>query len=401
MMRLLAPLALSSACLLASPAAAQTPIRVLTTDFERSNQCGGLDFTFTSGNVYQTARSRLSDPANFGAGGVVPRPIQFQPPVCCLTPENLEDADVVLVASLAKGLQACELEALADFVAQGGGVFLAFNSASRGLGPALGATPADSSCGGGTSQVADPGSPLIAGPFGTVVGPWNLPCHERFVDVGPNGNAVLTDTNTQRAFAASFVFGSGRAVIVNDEEWMGSAAQGGCAAAQLPDPDRERFLLNLMAWLAPAPGFQSVAGPACSGGTSYCSSNPNSAGPGAALGFTGSTSIAANSAGVSVQGAPPNKAGLFFYGFGRAEIVFGDGFRCVSNPTARLQPLAFSDGAGNVQRSLDFSVAPLGSGPNSITGCCTLRFQYWHRDPMGPGGSGFNLSDGLEVTFLP
>jgi hypothetical protein len=29
----------------------------------------------------------------------------------------------------------------------------------------------------------------------------------------------------------------------------------------------------------------------------------------------------------------------------------------------------------------------------------TWRFQAWYRDPAGPCGTGFNLSNGLEVTF--
>jgi len=28
-----------------------------------------------------------------------------------------------------------------------------------------------------------------------------------------------------------------------------------------------------------------------------------------------------------------------------------------------------------------------------------LNFQLWYRDPMGPGGTGFNVSDGLNVGW--
>ena len=31
----------------------------------------------------------------------------------------------------------------------------------------------------------------------------------------------------------------------------------------------------------------------------------------------------------------------------------------------------------------------------------TWYFQGWYRDPAGPCGSGFNLTNGIEVTFTP
>ena len=31
----------------------------------------------------------------------------------------------------------------------------------------------------------------------------------------------------------------------------------------------------------------------------------------------------------------------------------------------------------------------------------TKRFQFWYRDPVGPCGTGFNLSNALVLTFTP
>ena len=31
----------------------------------------------------------------------------------------------------------------------------------------------------------------------------------------------------------------------------------------------------------------------------------------------------------------------------------------------------------------------------------TWHFQRWYRDPAGPCGSGFNLTNGLALTFVP
>ena len=42
---------------------------------------------------------------------------------------------------------------------------------------------------------------------------------------------------------------------------------------------------------------------------------------------------------------------------------------------------------------------PLGAGPHAVSGGAVRYFQFYFRDAHGPGGSGYNLSDGLKVTF--
>ncbi|MBV21422.1 MAG: hypothetical protein CMJ61_04575, partial [Planctomycetaceae bacterium] len=51
--------------------------------------------------------------------------------------------------------------------------------------------------------------------------------------------------------------------------------------------------------------------------------------------------------------------------------------------------------AGQAALSLDLSSpgSPFHAGE-------TWNFQFWYRDPQG-GGWGYNLSNGLEVTFCP
>ncbi len=39
--------------------------------------------------------------------------------------------------------------------------------------------------------------------------------------------------------------------------------------------------------------------------------------------------------------------------------------------------------------------------PGSIAAGVIRNFQFWHRDPTGPGKTGFNLSDALNVKFCP
>ena len=132
----------------------------------------------------------------------------------------------------------------------------------------------------------------------------------------------------------------------------------------------------------------------------YCIAAPNSAGPGASISFDGSQSIADNDFHLGVSGARPNGSGLFFYGPNQIQAPFGDGFRCVGGLTHRVQPVVTADGSGLVTRQLDFTAPPAnGAGGGAILPMSTWNFQLWYRDPGGPGGSGFNLSDGLWVTF--
>ena len=41
-----------------------------------------------------------------------------------------------------------------------------------------------------------------------------------------------------------------------------------------------------------------------------------------------------------------------------------------------------------------------GQGAGIVAGA-TVHFQGWYRDPAGPCGSGFNLTNGYSVVFVP
>ena len=134
----------------------------------------------------------------------------------------------------------------------------------------------------------------------------------------------------------------------------------------------------------------------------YCMANPNSSGIAASMGATGSTHVSADDFTLRVSGAAPNKSGLFFYGSNQLQVPFGDGFRCVGGTSLfRLQPVVQTDVFGGASRDLSFVNPPAGSGPGQIDPGSTWNFQFWFRDPMGPGGTGFNLSDGLSANFCP
>ncbi|MCP3916579.1 MAG: hypothetical protein GY711_13565 [bacterium] len=42
-----------------------------------------------------------------------------------------------------------------------------------------------------------------------------------------------------------------------------------------------------------------------------------------------------------------------------------------------------------------------GAGPGRIVPSTTHYFQFWYRDPGGPGANDFNFSDGVMAAFCP
>jgi len=135
--------------------------------------------------------------------------------------------------------------------------------------------------------------------------------------------------------------------------------------------------------------------------STYCVGAPNSVGAGARIGYSGFTSVSLNDFHAEVTGAVPGRPGYFLYGAGQAQVPYGDGFRCIGGTLGRLRPATLADGSGANSRHVDFTVPPAGGGPAQIHPGSTWNFQYWYRDPAGPGGTGTNLSDGLSMTFTP
>lgn len=131
--------------------------------------------------------------------------------------------------------------------------------------------------------------------------------------------------------------------------------------------------------------------------TNYCSTAPNSVdATGALISYSGSLAIVDNNMSLSA-GPVPDTFGIFFYGPTQVNQPFGQGFLCVGNPISRLLPPTVGSG-NSATRALDF----LGtSNENLLMPGDTANFQYWYRDPAnGAPPNDFNLSDGLQVTFL-
>jgi pyrrolidone-carboxylate peptidase len=136
----------------------------------------------------------------------------------------------------------------------------------------------------------------------------------------------------------------------------------------------------------------------CSAVSRYCVGAPNSSGPGASIGWYGSTDIPTNDFHLTVQGATKNNFGLFFYGTAATQIHLGNGFLCVTGATARIYPAMSLDATGSAERWLDFTQPPASSGSLPIGPGDSYRFQFWYRDPQ-LGTPGFNFSDALKVEF--
>ena len=137
------------------------------------------------------------------------------------------------------------------------------------------------------------------------------------------------------------------------------------------------------------------------GGVNYCSSAPNSLSSGAVISASGSPSLSLNSFSLNANSAAAGQFGLFFYGPAQQQTAFGDGFLCVAGGFFRLNPPSPTNVFGDVSRQLDFSSPPASGGAGQILPGSSWNFQHWFRDPAGPGGTGFNTTDGLSVVFCP
>lgn len=124
----------------------------------------------------------------------------------------------------------------------------------------------------------------------------------------------------------------------------------------------------------------------------------NSLGDGARLGAYGRT--LPDELSLVVRGASPKQPALFLAGDDPASTPFGDGLRCIGSalmfPAApfTIAPdgtLGFGHCFGDPLVSALSGAAP-GSGE-------TKRYQLLYRDPNGPCGSGFNLSNALAITW--
>lgn len=131
----------------------------------------------------------------------------------------------------------------------------------------------------------------------------------------------------------------------------------------------------------------------CPAPTTYCVAAPNSVGAGAQMGYTGTGNLVLNDLTLYTYACPPNSSGIYYYGPSTTQVPFGNGFRCVSGATFRLG-VTTADSFGDASVAIDWQNLPSGAPlPGQVR-----NFQFWYRNPAA-GGSGFNLSNGLQVTI--
>jgi hypothetical protein len=133
----------------------------------------------------------------------------------------------------------------------------------------------------------------------------------------------------------------------------------------------------------------------------YCDASDTSLGAPMRLEHWGALGLENNLFRLYSDSAIPDLMSLFVYGRRTPSLPFGDGFRCLGPPVIRLGALVKVNPLGHVELDLDFTQPPLSGGPNEILPGSSWSFQLFCRDPQGPGGTGFNLSDALHVIFPP
>ena len=129
----------------------------------------------------------------------------------------------------------------------------------------------------------------------------------------------------------------------------------------------------------------------------------NQSGDGAVMSVCGSSTITDDDLVIRVENVSPQQFGLVFMGPGQQQVPFGNGQLCVGpgglgvfRYPARNAGFAgvISEGPGLVA----YSQASFGVF-GTITPGQTWNFQGWYRDPFGPCGTSFNLSNAVAVTF--
>ena len=225
----------------------------------------------------------------------------------------------------------------------------------------------------------------VAGGWQSISPAFGLSALVQAFDIGESGVAHA-ETPTPAAYLPGFGTHSLASLLIPSQQgqWSFPLALGGAV------DDFGRIAVIAQDLQTGQSGVALLTPAGCAAPSRYCIAATNSSGAGASLGWAGTPSIVAGSFALLVQSAASSMPGAFYYGSGPLQLPFGDGFRCVGGTSWRLS-VQTTDAAGAATRALDLSSAP------GIAVGVTRYFQFWFRDPAGPGGSGFNLSDGLEV----
>jgi len=181
---------------------------------------------------------------------------------------------------------------------------------------------------------------------------------------------------------------NGPSLVVGAPGSDDAAVNGGAAQGYTLAPGIDAFCF----------GDSTGSGCPCGNTGSEGAGCANSTGQGGALAVTGSPSTGSDELIFSTADLPPGVPALFFAGTTRVNgglgAVFGDGLRCVGG-TIRRGGVSIATG-GSAQWGPGLASA-LSWSPGDLR-----RAQAWYRDPTsGPCGSGFNLTNAIELTLIP
>jgi hypothetical protein len=207
--------------------------------------------------------------------------------------------------------------------------------------------------------------------------------------------AIWADETGDNSGSVYFFSGASGALLFRVDGYDGGDGVGRSIAA-IGDTDGDS-LQELLVGRHRSPGEARLVSAACLDGGiyTYCEGAPNSYGPGARIGYRGSRSIVANNFRLTVTGCPPHTFGIFFFAHGQTQSPWGDGWQCVIGQyIRRLLPPIVTDQAGFASLAIDYAQPPTDFIPGG-----QANFQFWYRDPMGPGGTGYNFSDALCAMF--
>ena len=229
-------------------------LRIGVLDQSRSgNFAKSGNWNFGTGSVYSGARAFLQNTAYFGPSGTVKRPVVINS-YSAITEDTLGAMDVFILV-YTNDLVTQEVALLDKFVRNGGSLLVFSNCPPGSLGSVWAGGMYSERYGKITTQGY--ASPLISGPFGTV----------NTLYLGANcsatnvGQGVVISNNTIGPNMLMFrpengFSGLGRAVIIGDDEIFMSGSAYGEYAGQMGFTDNQTFFLNIMAFLAGAPGYQ-------------------------------------------------------------------------------------------------------------------------------------------------
>ena len=103
----------------------------------------------------------------------------------------------------------------------------------------------------------------------------------------------------------------------------------------------------------------------------------------------------------AAYGLAVNQFGILFMGGGQTSAPLGAGLRCVVSGGQGVHrfPVEQADFFGEVRVTQIVSHSQGFPGGGPIQPGSSWNFQYWYRDPSGPCGSTFNLSNAIPVDF--